>query len=1030
MEKARLSVRETKKKKIHVEIIFEDNKKMPFPQLKLQNIELDGIDVEVKRENGKVVLIQHGDEILFQSKSLKQEPFLNEKENNYTQNLDCNTKQRYEHISRVKNPAYAPYNFVPLNQRVVTIDEDDTKILLESNKYHSCRYTGWIELEIETLTPLYIRGSLRKDEVLAREESKNKSDFFSPANRIRIPGSSLRGMIRNLLEIVTFSKFHFFNKNALYFRGLADVSNLRNYYNKRMIDPTSQSATKYKVKAGYLTKEGHRYYIIPANGEQFRRFNGKHNLKHYEFKQLSNDNYIIRSGRKVNPNKRNKDVWEIFRPNFNAERIELSEDDISNYINDKTRGAKINLVEQCNFNEFVPCFYIVNRTKQGQSVSFGHTALFRIAYCNSIGDLINKNDQYNQYESNDITESIFGRFENDEKNFSGKVFFEDAFLEDQRGNVLMSKMHPRILATPKPTTFQHYLVQNDENNRNLNHYDTDTTIRGYKLYWHKSGKNWQETDKKAIDKHRTQYTCIQPINSGIKFKGKIRFENLSDKELGALLFVLDLPSGCAHKLGMGKPLGLGSIKITPKLYLSNRQERYRDFFAEWDNKIQPENYEAINEYKQKFERFVMEKLGESIDKSLWEIDRLKELFVMLNVEIGRDLEKNGLIRYMSIIGQNEFKDRPVLPLASSISKTDMLQTAMTMVLNKKKMMIKRITKIDIKGIWGTYNVLWEPYNDVNILAGVNGSGKSTLMDILHAALKCDFTDVKSIPHSVKITFDNDEVLVFSGNKLIKKPKSEVQFDYISTFDRKISVASSIDILFKDIYNTELMRELQTKLDQFTRLLNTLMDNPRNTEGIKEAQLLQETLKDIVNDLFQPLGKKIIFTKGFELNDDDIDELSKMMRADDLVNELMSLKGKKFIPVAECFDELKKFIPAEIVEKYKSDILAVGELSKEQYIVFEKSDGKLIKPYQLSSGEKQILLIILSILLQRNKPYILLMDEPEISLHPDWQEELISLIKRINDNVQIILVTHSPALVIKDWFGQIINIEEIFGPETI
>ena len=75
----------------------------------------------------------------------------------------------------------------------------------------------------------------------------------------------------------------------------------------------------------------------------------------------------------------------------------------------------------------------------------------------------------------------------------------------------------------------------------------------------------------------------------------------------------------------------------------------------------------------------MEKLGESIDKSLWEIDRLKELFVMLNVEIGRDLEKNGLIRYMSIIGQNEFKDRPVLPLASSISKTDMLQTAMSMV---------------------------------------------------------------------------------------------------------------------------------------------------------------------------------------------------------------------------------------------------------------------------------------------------------------------------------------------------------------
>ena len=55
-----------------------------------------------------------------------------------------------------------------------------------------------------------------------------------------------------------------------------------------------------------------------------------------------------------------------------------------------------------------------------------------------------------------------------------------------------------------------------------------------------------------------------------------------------------------------------------------------------------------------------------------------------------------------------------------------------------------------------------------------------------------------------------------------------------------------------------------------------------------------------------------------------------------------------------------------------------------------------------------------------------MDEPEISLHPDWQEKLITIIREINKNTQIILATHSPALVLEHWFGQIIDIDEILS----
>ena len=63
--------------------------------------------------------------------------------------------------------------------------------------------------------------------------------------------------------------------------------------------------------------------------------------------------------------------------------------------------------------------------------------------------------------------------------------------------------------------------------------------------------------------------------------------------------------------------------------------------------------------------------------------------------------------------------------------------------------------------------------------------------------------------------------------------------------------------------------------------------------------------------------------------------------------------------------------------------------------------------QLSSGEKQILLILTTVFLQEEKPNVLLMDEPEISLHIGWQDKLIEKLRLLNPQCQLILTTHSP-----------------------
>ena len=87
-------------------------------------------------------------------------------------------------------------------------------------------------------------------------------------------------------------------------------------------------------------------------------------------------------------------------------------------------------------------------------------------------------------------------------------------------------------------------------------------------------------------------------------------------------------------------------------------------------------------------------------------------------------------------------------------------------------------------------------------------------------------------------------------------------------------------------------------------------------------------------------------------------------------------------------------------------------------------GEVLVPYQLSSGEKQMLAILLTVLVEDDQHYVLFMDEPEVSLHIEWQKRLIDLCLELNPNVQIILTTHSPAVVMNGWMDSVTEVTDI------
>ncbi|MDY0096663.1 MAG: TIGR03986 family CRISPR-associated RAMP protein, partial [Candidatus Vecturithrix sp.] len=589
-------------------------------------------------------------------------------------------------------PARAPYNFIPLNETVV-----EAEPIPPFNTYihHDLkRYTGWIELDIEAKTPLYIRDTLTKEELekqsTIEKENKHRNpkkryinpDFFAPGGKLKIPGSSLRGMIRNLLEIVSFGKFGAYDGKRLYYRGLADQSNLRQDYQDKMSSRDKTTGkSNYTMSAGILKKTGFRSYeILPSDRRQIPRKEVdkrlttiKKSYKEFTFYKLHSE-YLVISGKM--PNKKRE--WLIDIPSENVKPIPLIPEDVNDYKNDITRAENVpDLIKLAEKGD-VPCFYTIWYDQEGQQrVSFGHTAMFRLAYEKTIGDHILP-DELKKSDICDIAGAIFGN----EKTFAGRVFFEDALLQNGQNpvDVLTGCKVPKILSSPKPTTFQHYLDQTGKHLKDLNHYNSDAQIRGNKLYWHKSGENWQEGDddnqaqlQQEIRQGKdTQRIILDAIKAGTTFNGRIRFENLSAVELGALLFSLDLPEGCLHKLGMGKPLGLGSVKITPALYLSDREKRYRDLFAEWQEMGHKSN--KVNNFKKAFEEYVLNKIEPTAkNKDLWEIERLQELKYILDYEIGVELERRQLTRYMEIQKEipgrkpeNEFKKRPILQKPSEI----------------------------------------------------------------------------------------------------------------------------------------------------------------------------------------------------------------------------------------------------------------------------------------------------------------------------------------------------------------------------
>jgi predicted ATP-dependent endonuclease of OLD family len=148
--------------------------------------------------------------------------------------------------------------------------------------------------------------------------------------------------------------------------------------------------------------------------------------------------------------------------------------------------------------------------------------------------------------------------------------------------------------------------------------------------------------------------------------------------------------------------------------------------------------------------------------------------------------------------------------------------------------------------------------------------------------------------------------------------------------------------------------------------------------------------------------------------DDIMPLPLLRRTQHIIKLSLAAENDK----QEVFQPVRRFV--QIISRFISDkrlqISARGDLEIHK-------DGKPILSQQLSSGEKQLLILLTETLLQKNEPFVFIADEPELSLHIEWQEKVISSIKELNARAQVILATHSPEIT-AGWKQRVFDMESV------
>lgn len=378
--------------------------------------------------------------------------------------------------------------------------------------------------------------------------------------------------------------------------------------------------------------------------------NDKVELEEIEKSQL-NKGYIISSGYMY----KKKVIYVIPEDTEDTDIFNLSDEryknDLKAYMIDLKKKEK-KLRDDYEFynlpknGEKKPIFYIFQ--EEENRLYFGFTPYLRLFYKNDI-----KKGLFDEHKKEiiDYAKAIFG-YSNKMGSYKSRVSFTDAKVI---GCINYDEMRTYsksiVLAEPKPTSYLDYLNQDyDNNNKTFTYNSENFTLRGVKQYWFREKNCLIECE----GNNQNVRQWINPLPPETEFIGKVRFRNLSKKELGLLLWSIKLNGKEEMNIGKGKAYGYGRVNIDI-LNVKTQKMNVAYNVKNKDGKISDANiknlfdikeiykYEnKIDEFIEAFKKDVKIKLDIDID----ELPHIKEFMIMKGAETLFDGEDEN--RYMRL----------------------------------------------------------------------------------------------------------------------------------------------------------------------------------------------------------------------------------------------------------------------------------------------------------------------------------------------------------------------------------------------
>lgn len=508
------------------------------------------------------------------------------------------------------------YNFVPLNEQVFYPSWADQ---VSQDAPFSDGEDGYIDVTLRNVSPLFIRnGNADRnthDPHSAHVMVDGKRLYFLPA-------TSIKGMLRSTLEIMSFGKMTQYTDRFFGFRDLG---------NNQTSDGKAYLSEMEKIKPGWLRwdSEEEKLYLSPCD-DKIELIEDTELLKLYpSFKYVySSERLIVKTGWQKNKairedggelyplyTKNGKQYRIVCTGNFSSKKLDFlfPVEKLNEFEVEEGKDKKDKLVTMAFFtvHEPTPDFKTAKSDVKGKSgllnqtivgylesggilpvfyvpgdkdcdvKAIGLSKLIRMPYRENVGKIIITQQKNLVPQNPDLAEAIFG-YTNGENNDSlrGRVQFGNAFSDTPIADDELGEGISGVLGQPKASFYPFYLNQTNNPYKTYNNPDG---IAGRKLYRIHRGGSTTKLPQGNSNKN-TKGEPFFPIPSNQTFNLRIVVHNLRKMEIGALLSALTLHNtkNVWHNIGLARGYGYGKLAIDDVKLSNNFSFTKEEYLKEFE----------------------------------------------------------------------------------------------------------------------------------------------------------------------------------------------------------------------------------------------------------------------------------------------------------------------------------------------------------------------------------------------------------------------------------------------------------------